>query len=65
MIKLFKEKRINDTYIVPFQNMIKRVDGINENSILNGNIDELTNDLCKSLKLNPLNIDFSLIRRSM
>lgn len=59
MIKLFREKRINDSYNIPVQNMITKVNGLNENSIINGNIVELTNDLYKYLKLKPLIIDFS------
>lgn len=58
-MNLFKEKRINDTYNGLIENMVTRVNGLQESRILNGNVEKLTNDLFKSLKINPLIIDFS------
>ena len=59
MIKLFREKRINETYNLPVSNMVKSVKRIDEHRILNTDTDTLTDEIFKSFKRNHLEIDFS------
>lgn len=58
MIKLFREKKISDYFIISGRNVLKKVESINEYELLNDEVENLAVKILTPLKLKHLSIDF-------
>ncbi|NHM04701.1 hypothetical protein [Flavobacterium celericrescens] len=58
MIKLFREKKINDLFITAGRNIIKKADSINDYELFNSEVESLAIKTLAPLKLKHLSIDF-------
>lgn len=59
MIKLFREKRIEEAFIIVFQNVQKRIDSLSDNEILNGDLDQMVENISQNFQLAELEIDLN------
>lgn len=59
MIRLFREKEIEEAFKVVFQNVQKPIDRLSDNEILNGNLDQIAEDISQRFQISELEIDFN------
>ena len=59
MIKLFREKRIEEAFKIVLQNVQHRIDGLSENDILKGDLNHLSENFSNKFQLAKLKIDLS------